>query len=131
VYANEYFNDKIIYEDKHKLAGDGDSSKYAIPDELQQKELKNIDKIGSEPLYYAQKIADFPAVERPEVFGQHINAEISSQIIQSTLLLSSVIALSPKTSSGKSEVSKEEKVAQIIRELVEKIPEEINMEEVL
>ncbi len=131
VYANEYFCDKIIFEDKHKLAGDASDPKYCIPDELQQKELKNLEKIGSEPQYYANKILEFPPVERPEVFGQHINAEISSQIIQSNVLINSVLALSPKTSSGKSEVSKEERVSQIIRELMEKIPEEINMEEVL
>lgn len=78
VYANEFFADKVIFEEKHKLAGEAADPKYVIPDDLPAKELKNIDKIGSEPLYYASKVAEFPSIERPEVFGQHINAEISS-----------------------------------------------------
>jgi len=47
VYANEYFNDKVIFEEKHKL-GDPNQN-YFIPEELTGKEAKNLDKIGSEP----------------------------------------------------------------------------------
>jgi len=32
VYANQYFNDKVILEEKHKLASH--DVKYSIPDEL-------------------------------------------------------------------------------------------------
>lgn len=67
VYAAQQFNDRVIFEDKHKLV-DGNNP-YIIPDELSQKEVKNHEKLGSEPLYYRSKIDEFPPVERPEVFG--------------------------------------------------------------
>lgn len=69
-------------------------------------------------------------MEKPETFGQHINAEISSQILMSNLLINCIISLSPRK-SVKGQASKEDKVAMIIKDLMEKLPEEINMEEVL
>jgi len=39
-----------------------------------------VDKTGANPAFYEQKIKEFPQLEPPEAFGQHINAEISSQI---------------------------------------------------
>jgi hypothetical protein len=49
-----------------------------IPDEVPSKEQKQLDKSGANPAFYELKIREFPQVERPEAFGQHINAEISS-----------------------------------------------------
>lgn len=41
VYANEFFQDKVLFEEKHKLAGDTEMCKcYIIPDELTGKEQK-------------------------------------------------------------------------------------------
>ena len=51
---------------------------YVIPDEVPSKEQKQLDKSGANPAFYELKIREFPQVERPEAFGQHINAEISS-----------------------------------------------------
>lgn len=129
VYATEFFSRNVLFEDKHKLGAL--EQPYVIPDELTSKEAKSLDKTfaGSEPLYYASKIREYPAVERPETFGQHINAEISSQIILTNNLVNSIISLSPKQ-GGSSEVSRESKVAIIIKELLEKLPEVINAEEV-
>lgn len=42
VYANEYFNQKVLDEEKHKLA-DPALIHYVIPEELTGKELKNLD----------------------------------------------------------------------------------------
>jgi len=79
VYAAEFLNDKIIFEEKHRLASDNCDPKYIIPDDLTAKAVKQHSKgVESEPQYYAAQINDFPSIEKPEVFGQHINAEISS-----------------------------------------------------
>jgi dynein heavy chain len=69
VYANEFFNKFVLFDEKHKL-GTADQL-YYIPEELTAKEAKNLDKTtgGSEPLYYAGKIKEFPTVEKPETFG--------------------------------------------------------------
>ena len=74
VYAAEYFNDKVISEKVFKL---GDPSlNYLIPDESNMKDQKLLDKTTGKgsPLYYLSKIKDFPNQEKPEAFGQHINA---------------------------------------------------------
>lgn len=95
VYANEFFNQKVLDEEKHKLA-DPALILYSIPEELTGKELKNLDKFDhNEAKYYASKVGEFPPIEKPEVFGQHINAEISSQIISSNSLIDSIMSLSP------------------------------------
>ncbi len=55
VYATDLFSDRILYDEKPKLGGEAADPCYTIPDELQPKDLKNIDKSdrGSEPNYYA------------------------------------------------------------------------------
>ena len=103
---------------------------YIIPDELSAKEAKNFEKIGSEPLYYRNKVDEFPSVEKPDVFGQHINAEISSQIMDTIGLIDSIISLSPKVAS-EGEESREVRVGKIIKELSEKIPDELDLQEVI
>lgn len=100
-----------------------------IPEDLPVKDQKNHDKIGSEPLYYRSKIDEFPLVERPEVFGQHINAEISSQIADTTSLIDSIVSLQPRTGAS-GEESRESKVSNIINELLQKLPDELDMQEV-
>lgn len=68
VYATAFFNDKVIFEEKHKL-GDLSQQSYFIPEELNVKDLKTLEKTGSELQYYRGKIDEFPNVERPETFG--------------------------------------------------------------
>jgi len=50
--------------------------------------------------YYAAKIDEYPESEVPDAFGQHINAEISSKIIESSQLIDSIISLEPRTGGG-------------------------------
>lgn len=47
---------------------------------------------------------NFPGVDQSDAFGQHINAEISSQIMDTANLIDAVLMLQPKEieeSSGK------------------------------
>jgi len=69
VYANEYFNQQVITEEKHRL-GNPNSADYTIPEEQPAKEKNH----ETEAKYYLRKIEEFPGNEKPEVFGQHINA---------------------------------------------------------
>jgi dynein heavy chain, axonemal len=91
VYANQYFNDKVISEEKYILSDP--ALPYVIPDEVPSKDQKQLDKSGANPAFYEAKIREFPQVERPEAFGQHINAEISSQIADTNNLIDSIISL--------------------------------------
>lgn len=127
VYANSFFQDKIIFEEKYKLVDN--SMYYYIPEEFKPKESKN-DKISTHVGFYRAKIEDYPGVERAEVFGQHINAEISSQIADTNALIDSIISLSPQTMKA-GEESIESRVQKLILELLNKVPEEIDVQEAI
>lgn len=91
---------------------------------------KNLEKEGEAKYYYKRVNDEFPPVERPEAFGQHINAEISSQIADTNSLLESILTLESKQLKG-GEDSMENKVKEIIRDLLERIDQEFDMEEVI
>jgi dynein heavy chain len=117
----------VIFEEKYKLVEN--SLYYYIPEEFKPKESKN-DKISNHVLFYRSKIDDFPSVERAEVFGQHINAEISSQIADTNALIDSIISLSPQSVKA-GEESMESKVQKLILETLGKMPEEIDVQEAI
>jgi dynein heavy chain len=50
---------------------------------------------------YIDFIKSMPLNPKPEAFGLHNNAEITTSAIATTLLLESMIAMQPKTSAGK------------------------------
>ena len=50
-----------------------------------------------------------PNIDHPELFGQHPNADITSQIQESRLLFETILSLQPQVSSGVGE-SMEDKV---------------------
>lgn len=118
VYASEFFNQKVVSEEKHRL-GDPNINEYIIPEELGPKE-KNLEKEGEAKYYYKRINEEFPSTERPEAFGQHINAEISSQIADTNALLESILTLESKQLKGGDE-SIENRVKDIIKDLLSRI----------
>lgn len=70
---------------------------------------------------------EFPSTERPEAFGQHINAEISSQIADTNALLESIMTLESRQNKGGDE-SVENKVKEIIKDLLERVDQPFDME---
>merc|ERR1711935_78205 len=73
-------------------------------------------------------MGNFPDLEVPAIFGQHVNAEISSQIADALQLLESVVSLQPKDTGAAGE-SRETVLANIIQSIIPKIPDNINQEE--
>ena len=67
--------------------------------------------------------------DQPQAFGQHINAEITSQILDSNQLLHDIVALQPQKPSSQGE-SREEKVLNLISDLKENLPELIDFYEI-
>ena len=61
----------------------------------------------------------------PVAYGQHINAEITSQIMEASDLLFSILSLTPQKTSGGSG-SGDSAMIKLIQELKEKIPETID-----
>ena len=120
VYALEYFNQQVITEEKHRL-GNPNSADYVIPDEQPPKERNH----ETEARYYSKKIQEWGTTEKPDVFGQHINAEISSQIADTNILLDSLQSLEATQSLGGDD-SAEAKVKQMISELMNQLDEPID-----
>lgn len=65
-------------------------------------------------------------MDPPVAYGQHINAEISSQVTESNQLLESILSLQPQKAGGDGE-SAEAKVLRLVRELQDKVPEFIDI----
>lgn len=130
VYSLELLNDNIFVENPKPFRLAEGSNAYVIPIEPPQKEggKQNDKNQGVGPEFFLQKIEEFPNFEQPEVFGQHINAEISSQITDTNSLIDSIISLQPNT-FVEGEESRELKVSKIIKDLLDKLPEQMKVEE--
>lgn len=66
-----------------------------------------------------------PNVDRPEAFGQHPNADITSLITESRLLFETLMSLQIQSVSEQSE-SKEEKVTDLAADVLSKLPAQID-----
>lgn len=124
VYASEFFNAKVSEEVKYKLS-DG-VLPYVIPDSTNYKLPPDVTNFSH---FYIEYIRTFPNTEKPEAFGQHVNAEIASQRSDSRELLESILKLQPQTAVGGDD-RREEKVLALCSDLLEKIPEPLNLEEI-
>ncbi|KAM6111100.1 LOW QUALITY PROTEIN: dynein axonemal heavy chain 17 [Pterocles gutturalis] len=71
--------------------------------------------------------------ESPHLYGLHPNAEMGFLTITSDRLFRTVLEMQPKESDtgGGSGVSREEKVKAVLDEIIEKLPEPFNMEEIM
>ncbi|XP_044753245.1 dynein axonemal heavy chain 2 [Coccinella septempunctata] len=76
---------------------------------------------------YQDYITLLPNIDRPEAFGQHPNADITSQIIESRNLFETLMSLQIQSSSGQAE-SKEDKVGKLASDVLSKIPKIIDYE---
>lgn len=129
VYAKECFNERVLTDDRYKLA-DYD---YYVPDDdgfkLTPELIKNLVR-KDELAFYEIKINDFSNIDPPSAFGQHDNAEISAQISDSNILLDSILALQPRKGAQGADNS-EAQLKETIEKLLEsEIPEQIDMDEV-
>ena len=135
-YSTECFSEKVLLDEKHKLVDFIDFD-YSIPDEFLAGWKQPLDKpkgltsLSAHAWFYETKIREYPDIDPPIAFGQHINAEISSQIQDSTMLLDGILSLQPRAVTSGSE-TKEAVVGRMIEDLLknEKIPEVIDMYEV-
>ncbi|CAL1538804.1 unnamed protein product [Lymnaea stagnalis] len=92
-------------------------------------------KLSSLPTYYIPKdgplssykeyVSMLPNVDHPEAFGQHPNADISSQIQETRLLFDTLLSLQPQVSSAAGE-SREDKVMDLAANIFKQIPENMD-----
>ncbi|XP_068166166.1 dynein axonemal heavy chain 2 [Antennarius striatus] len=114
-YINEYFCDAAINQPFFKLSS---LTSYYIP--------------RDGPLSsYKEYINMLPSTEHPEVFGQHSNADITSQIGETRSLFDILLSLQPQVASSTAagaKTSREDKVLELLPEVQAMIPEVIDYE---
>eukprot|EP00842_Homolaphlyctis_polyrhiza_P003901 jgi/Hompol1/4511/HPOL_003669-RA len=108
-YINHLFNDEAISTPQYRLSS---MAQYYIPE--------NIDLAS-----YREYVATLPTIDKPEVFGQHANADIASQIRESGNMLDTLVSLQPQITTGGG-ISVEEKVLNIAADILKRIPEDID-----
>ncbi|XP_013412698.1 dynein heavy chain 2, axonemal [Lingula anatina] len=94
-------------------------------------------KLSSLPTYYVPKdgplssykeyVSMLPNMDHPEAFGQHPNADITSQIQETRMLFETLLSLQPQTSAAAGE-SREDKVLDLAGKIMEQLPENIDYE---
>ncbi|KAK5848558.1 hypothetical protein PBY51_006160 [Eleginops maclovinus] len=76
-----------------------------------------------------QTTSEVPPKRHPEVFGQHSNADIASQIAETRKLFDTLLSLQPQvTSSSAAGPSREDKVLDLLADIRGKIPAMIDYE---
>ncbi|CAB3995859.1 dynein heavy chain 2, axonemal-like [Paramuricea clavata] len=97
-------------------------------------------KLSTLPTYYIPKdgtlqsyreyISMLPNIDHPEAFGQHPNADIASQIIETKNLFDTLLSLQPQVASvGGAGQTREQKVLDLAADVLKRVPEEIDYEQ--
>jgi dynein heavy chain len=110
-YINHYFTDEAVNSPQYPMST---STLYYIPDV--------IDLQG-----YREYVTGLPTFDKPDVFGQHGNADIASQIRESGKMLQSLLMLQPQITTGGGETS-EAKVYNVCSDILKKIPDNMDYE---
>uniref|UniRef100_A0A3Q3FGB3 Dynein heavy chain region D6 P-loop domain-containing protein n=1 Tax=Labrus bergylta TaxID=56723 RepID=A0A3Q3FGB3_9LABR len=114
-YINGYFCDSAVDQPFFKLSS---LTSYYIPRDGPQSS-------------YKEHISMLPSTEHPEVFGQHSNADIASQIAESRTLFDTLLSLQPQVTSPTAAgagPSREDKVLELLSDVQGKIPALIDFE---
>lgn len=111
-YINQYFCDDAINIPSFRLSG---LTTYFIP------------KDGSLQSYL-DYITLLPNVDRPEVFGQHSNADITSLISETRMMCETLMSLQIQASSSGATETKEDKVSQLAADVLSKLPHTVDYE---
>lgn len=129
VYIKQFFNESVLDDEKRYYLADESLQQYYVPDDQKdgKDQQKSKDKVsGFNMPFFKERIGEMPTEDDPLAFGQHINAQISSQIAATNQLLSSILSLQPKASVSSTGETVEQTVAKFIPRILEKLPEEID-----
>jgi len=75
-------------------------------------------------------IADTFPTESPLAFGLHPNAEIGFKLREAEVLCASVLAMQPREAGGEAGMSPEDKAKMVLDELVERLPDQFDEEDI-
>ncbi|XP_041842513.1 dynein heavy chain 2, axonemal [Melanotaenia boesemani] len=114
-YINDYFCEAAINQPFFKLSS---LPFYYIPHDGPQ-------------FTYKEQINILPPTEHPEVFGQHLNADIASQIAETRTLFDTLLSMQPQvtsTAAPGARHSREDTVLELLADVHGKIPALIDYE---
>lgn len=94
VYAKEIFNDQLIAPERWKPYGTEELN-YVYPADEQNVKHPDPSQLFGPDFFYEAIAGQMEDVDPPVAYGQHINAEIGSQITDSIDLLDSILTLTP------------------------------------
>ncbi|XP_052104325.1 dynein axonemal heavy chain 2-like isoform X7 [Mytilus californianus] len=119
-YINEYFHDGVLQNAFFKDSG----------------QIYHNYRLSCLPTYYIPKdgplssykeyVSMLPNVDHPEAFGQHPNADITSQIQETRLMFDTLLGLQPQVSATSGGESREDKVLDLAANIYKQIPENID-----
>jgi len=126
VYAAEIFEADLIGIERWRPVGT-DELNYQYP--MDEANFKGPDPQSIlVPEYFSTMIQDqMEENDMPQAYGQHTNAEITSQIMDSMELLDSILSLQPAQTSTGNEGSSDSKILNLIEELKVKVPVSIDV----
>ena len=95
-YAMEIFKEELIKAERWKPPGTNELN-YQYPDESTIKGASDSTSSPYDPVFFLEDILkSMEAVDHPAAFGQHINAEITSQTLDANSLLDDIVVLTPQ-----------------------------------
>lgn len=125
VYAKEIFEDMLVALEKWRPIGTEEFN-YVYPADEANTKHPDIASIFT-PDYFLQEIMKhFENRDQPIAFGQHTNAEITSQILDTNELLYSIITLMPAQATEGGD-SPEKKTLAIIEPIKAGVPDSIDV----
>lgn len=107
----DFCNPRLATEARYRLSASGD---YLVPNKTAHED-------------YVEYIKTLPASQHPEVFGMHENVDISKQLAETSLLFESVLKI--RGGGGSATTSNTELVLGIASDILNKIPENFDLEE--
>ena len=113
VYMNQFICDETISLDNFPLS---ELNEYTVPNDGDLASYKGV-------------IGGFPNNDHPAAFGQHPNADISSQIEDTNDLLNTIISLQPKVVAEGGETN-DEKLGKQVALMKQQVPEAYNLRQI-
>jgi len=115
-YGHDYLCEKVLGADHvFKEVGDKDKGidgtrfKYKIPQ-------------GTEIQKYREYIDTLPAIDSPEIFGLHPNADLTFRLKESKEMIDTILDTRPKDSTGGAGKTKEEEVMEKAKDYLSRLP---------
>lgn len=127
VYAKDIFNDKLIAPEQWVPQGTEDGHYLYPADEAGFRGGADPGLMFTPQYFYGDIKDNMDTTDSPNAYGQHVNAEITSQILDTNAILASILVLTPQdVSSGEGGGEGGGGIAKKVKDYQDKIPELID-----